>query len=269
MEPIDRATVWPYDEHGEPGEFSTSATRIPTGVAAERALGELEGGDALLYASGTAAATAVRARLLPRPGTTVALAEGAYFGTARDARQFEPWGLKFVEYDQTGPPPAEPTSSGSRRRRTRCSRCPTGTPCARIPALVVCDATVSTPVFLRALDEGADVVVHSATKFLTGHPQRAARRDGHPRPEEDEGALRRAARGLGLPAAPDAAAALLHGLESLERPHAPPDRDGARARAPARGASRACCASATRASRGLVSFDVADDAPAAVETRRR
>src|SRR4029077_9140723 len=36
------------------------------------------------------------------------------------------------------------------------------------PGLIVCAATVSTPVYLRALDEGADVVIHSATKFLTG-----------------------------------------------------------------------------------------------------
>ena len=44
------------------------------------------------------------------------------------------------------------------------------------PALVVCDATVSTPVYLRSLDEGADVVVHSATKFLTGTTPRCSAR---------------------------------------------------------------------------------------------
>ncbi len=33
----------------------------------------------------------------------------------------------------------------------------------------MCDATIATPVFLRALDEGADVTLHSATKYLTGH----------------------------------------------------------------------------------------------------
>ena len=35
-------------------------------------------------------------------------------------------------------------------------------------AFVVCDATVSTPVYLQALERGADIVLHSATKFLTG-----------------------------------------------------------------------------------------------------
>ena len=42
--PLDRSTIWPYEERGEPGESTTSATRIPTGVEAERVLGELEGG---------------------------------------------------------------------------------------------------------------------------------------------------------------------------------------------------------------------------------
>src|SRR5947209_19699447 len=106
MEPIDRATVWPYDEHGEPGEFTYQRYAHPTGSAAERALGRLEGGNALLYASGTAAATACVIAFC-RPGTTVALAEGAYFGTGVLLRQFEPWGLQVVEYDQTGAPPAE------------------------------------------------------------------------------------------------------------------------------------------------------------------
>jgi cystathionine gamma-synthase len=40
---------------------------------------------------------------------------------------------------------------------------------ARHPAPVLVDATAATPVYLRALDRGADYVLHSATKFLTGH----------------------------------------------------------------------------------------------------
>src|SRR3954449_9933642 len=60
MEPIDRATVWSYDERGEPGPFVYSRYAHPTGAAAERALAEIEGapaGQALLFASGAAAAT--------------------------------------------------------------------------------------------------------------------------------------------------------------------------------------------------------------------
>ena len=45
---VDRSTIWPYDEHGEPGEYYYSRYAHPTGTEAERRLGELEGGDALL-----------------------------------------------------------------------------------------------------------------------------------------------------------------------------------------------------------------------------
>ena len=68
-------------------------------------LGALEGGDALLYASGMGAETAVLLALA-RPGTTIALAEGAYYGTAQLLRLLERWGIRFVEYDQIGAPPA-------------------------------------------------------------------------------------------------------------------------------------------------------------------
>ena len=56
MEPVDRATIWPYDEHGEPRRFYYSRAAHPAGAAAEAELGRREGGDALLYASGMGAA---------------------------------------------------------------------------------------------------------------------------------------------------------------------------------------------------------------------
>ena len=81
MPAVDRSTIWPYDEKGEPREFFYVRYGHPTGAAAEAKLGALEGGDALLFASGMAAETAVLLAFA-RPGTTVALAEGAYFGTS-------------------------------------------------------------------------------------------------------------------------------------------------------------------------------------------
>src|SRR6059036_3108135 len=105
VQPIDRSTAWPYDEHGEPGAFVYQRYAHPTGAEAEHALGELEGGDALVFGSGTAAMTACVFALC-RPGTTIALAEGAYFGTGVTLRQFEVWGLVVEEYDKTRPPPA-------------------------------------------------------------------------------------------------------------------------------------------------------------------
>ena len=118
MNILDRSTIWPYDERGEPGEFYYQRYGHPSGAAAERALGELDGGHALLFPSGAGATTALVLALL-EPGATIALAEGAYFGTGRLFARLGHWGLKVVEYDQTGPPPTACSSSGPRRRRIR------------------------------------------------------------------------------------------------------------------------------------------------------
>src|SRR5262245_9243150 len=101
--PIDRSTAWPYDD-GEPGAFTYSRFSSPTIAEAERRLGELDGGRALLFASGTAACTSVVLALLS-PGETVALAEGAYYGTLSMLRELGRWGVEVVEFDQTGAPP--------------------------------------------------------------------------------------------------------------------------------------------------------------------
>ena len=166
MEAVDRSTIWPYDERGEPREFFYARYGHPTGAAAEARLGELEGGDALLFASGTGAATVVLLALA-QPGTTIALAEGAYFGTSVLIRELARWGVALVEFDQTAPPPDADDRLGRGAREPGPDR-PRWESLRAHPGLIVCDATVSTPVYLRALDKGADVVIHSATKFLTG-----------------------------------------------------------------------------------------------------
>lgn len=211
---LDRSTVWPYDEQGQPREFVYQRYGHPTGSAAERALAELEGGEALLFGSGTSAGLAC-VFALTVPGTTVALAEGAYFGTGVTLRELERWGLRVVEFDQTGPPPSGAELIWVESPANPVLTMPDWEAVRAHGGLVVCDSTLSTPVYLRALDEGADVVLHSATKFLTGHhdalvgalvtrdPARAAR-------------LREIRTRLGLTASPDAAGSLLRGLETLE-----------------------------------------------------
>src|SRR5471032_347442 len=214
METLDRRTVWPYDEAGEPGPFIYQRYAHPTGSEAEQALGELEGGDALLYGSGTSAATACVFAFC-RPGVKVALAEGAYFGTGVTLAQFEPWGLQVVEYDQTGPPPADADIVWVESPANPILTQPDWEELRAHRGLVVCDATLSTPVFLRALDEGADVVLHSATKYLTGHHD-ALLGATVSRDEEKTRRLYEARMRLGLSAAPDAADALRRGLQTLE-----------------------------------------------------
>src|SRR5206468_10842185 len=54
MQPLDRSTIWPYRD-GEPGDFYYQRYAHPTGVEAERVRGELDGCEALLSPSGSAA----------------------------------------------------------------------------------------------------------------------------------------------------------------------------------------------------------------------
>jgi cystathionine gamma-synthase len=214
MDPLDRSTVWPYDERGAPRAFYYQRYAHPTGAAAERAPGALEGGDALLYGSGTAAVTACVFAFC-RAGMTVALAEGAYFGTGVTLAQFAPFGLNVVEFDQTGPPPPDADVVWLEAPANPVLSLPDWEAARAHPGLVICDATLSTPVFLRALDEGADVALHSATKYLTGHHD-ALLGATVTRDEEHTRRLSDARTRIGLSSSPDSAQSLLRGLDTLE-----------------------------------------------------
>jgi cystathionine gamma-synthase len=167
VEPLDRSTIWPY-ESGEPGAFYYQRYGHPTGLAAEQALGELEGGEALLFPSGSGAITALVLALL-EPSRTIALAEGGYYGTAVLFSVLEKWGVRFVEFDQTGTPPKEADLLWLEAPSNPFLTMPDFESAAAHPAPVVVDSTAATPVYLRPLERGADFVLHSATKYLGGH----------------------------------------------------------------------------------------------------
>jgi cystathionine gamma-synthase len=266
VETLDRRTVWPYDESGEPGPFIYQRYAHPTGAAAEQTLGDLEGGDALLYASGTSAATACVFALC-RPGTKIALAEGAYFGTGVTLAQFEPWGLDVTEYDQTGAPPADADIVWVEAPANPVLTQPDWEEVRAHRGLVVCDATLSTPVFLKALDEGADVVLHSATKYLTGHHDALLGATVSRDPELTR-RLYDARMRLGLSASPEAADALRRGLRTLE---VRVRRQTETAQELARRLAEHPAVVLVRypGLGGLISFDVADDAARTVETSTR
>jgi cystathionine gamma-synthase len=208
---IDRSTIWPYEE-GEPSRYYYSRYDHPTGVEAERALGDLEGGRALLFSSGMAAACAAMLTLL-RPGQTVAVAEGAYYGVALLLHELERWGISLVEFDQTGAPP-EADLLWLEAPSNPFLTFPDLEAAAAHPAPALVDSTASTPVLFRPLEHGADIVLHSATKYLGGHHDvllgaLVCRKD------EDFERLKEL-RGLAGPvASPDAAALLLRSLETL------------------------------------------------------
>ncbi|HEV2978005.1 MAG TPA: PLP-dependent aspartate aminotransferase family protein [Casimicrobiaceae bacterium] len=152
----------------------------PTYEQAERMLAMLEGGkNCILFASGMAAAIAVFQSLLP--GDHVVVARVLYWGVRKWLAEFGlSWGLD-VEFVDTGDlravamairpgatrlvwveTPANPTWDVTDIRAVCDLAHAAG-------ARVAVDNTVPTPVLTRPLELGADLVVHSATKYLNGH----------------------------------------------------------------------------------------------------
>jgi cystathionine gamma-synthase len=261
--PLDRSTTWPYVD-GEPGPFSYTRFSSPTVAEAERAVGELEGGEALLFASGSAAIASLVLALL-RPEATIALAEGAYYGTGVLFSELERWGLRHVEFDQRGPPPDGADLVWVEAPSNPFLTMPDFAAAQAGGAPVVCDSTASTPLRLRPLEHGCDFVVHSATKFLAGHDDALAgvvvcRR------AEDSARLREFRTRTGPVAAPDVAWLVIRGLATLEIRFA---RASETAAILAERLERHPAVETVRypGFGGLLSFDVADaDAARRVET---
>src|SRR6478736_2471453 len=210
---LDRSTIWPYED-GEPGEYYYSRYGSPTVVEAERALGELDGGHALLYPSGSGATTALVLGFL-KPGDTIALAEGCYFGTGVTFETLARWGLRHIEFDQTKAPPEGVQLVWLEAPSNPFLTMPDLEAAAAHPAPVVVDSTAATPVHLRPLEHGADFVLHSATKYLAGHDDvllgAVVCRDDAAAEE-----LRTFRSSTGIVAAPDPAWLMLRGLKTLE-----------------------------------------------------
>jgi cystathionine gamma-synthase len=213
---LDRATIHPYED-AVPGPVFYQRTAHRVGLEAERLLGELDGGEALLFSSGMGAAAALILALL-QPGATLAVTEGGYYGTPRlFMDELSRWGLEVVEFDQTRQPPradlvwlepcANPLMTFPDLDQSIASAHEHG-------ARVVVDNTVLSPLLLRPLEHGADFVLHSASKILSGHHDSLLGVVISARAEDAQrlGAFRTSA---GIVAAPDPAWLLLRGLKTL------------------------------------------------------
>ena len=211
--PIDRSTTWPYED-GAPGAFSYSRFGSPTLAEAERALGELDGGEALLFSSGSAACTAIVLALL-EPGQTVALAAGAYYGTGVMLDELARWGVRKTEFDQAGPPPDGAELVWLEAPTNPFLTMPDFGAAAAHPARVVCDSTAATPLHVKPLALGCDIAVHSATKYLSGHDDALVGAVVCKRPEDAARLLEFRSRTGPVPAA-DTAWLVLRGLQTLE-----------------------------------------------------
>jgi cystathionine gamma-synthase len=153
----------------------------PTFEHAERLLAALEGAGCAcaLFASGMAAATAVFQSLFP--GDHVLVSRVLYWGVRKWLAEFGlTWGLD-VEFNDTCDLAAVKAAIRPGRTRLIWAETPANpmweiTDLAAVCALahsagvrVAVDNTVATPVLTRPLELGADLVVHSATKYLNGH----------------------------------------------------------------------------------------------------
>ena len=149
----------------------------PTWTALETAVGDLEGGWALAFASGLAAVSAVQG-LLPE-GATVVAPDNAYSGTLSQLREREAAGRATVRAVEVSDSDAVVAAcSGAdlvwlespTNPRLDVADLPTLVGAAHAHgALVVVDSTFATPLLQRPLEVGADLVVHSGTKLLAGH----------------------------------------------------------------------------------------------------
>jgi cystathionine beta-lyase/cystathionine gamma-synthase len=262
----DDSVSWPFLD-GEPGPFSYARECHPAGAACEAALGELDGGRALLFPAGMAAVTTA-VLTLARPGHTIALARGAYYGHRSLLEHLARWGIRLEEFDQTGQPPAGADLVLVEAPSNPLLTMPDFAAAAAHAASVVCDATVASPLRVRALDHGCNVTLHSATKVLAGHDDVLAgvlvTRDDHLFER-----LRATRHRTGMVASADTAWRVHRRLESLAERL---DRQEATARALVErlAAHPAVCLVRYPGFSFLVSFDVADAAAAQrVETSVR
>jgi cystathionine gamma-synthase len=162
------------------GGYEYSRTANPTRTALEEALASLEGGrHGLAFASGMAAAD-IALRAMTRPGDHVILGGDAYGGTFRLLdKVLALWGIEYTTVDLAD----VETARAAVRPNTKVIWTETPTNpllgiadiaalaqvAANAGARLVVDNTFATPYLQSPLGLGADVVLHSTTKYLGGH----------------------------------------------------------------------------------------------------
>lgn len=148
-----------------------------TWQALEAVMGALEGGHATAFSSGMAAASAVLA-LVP-PGGVIALPEEVYHGVATVAKEGEAqgrWRVRRIATDDTAGW-VEAASrddllwleTPSNPRLILSDLAAIAAAPRRAGTLLAVDNTFATPLNQRPLERGADIAMHSATKYIGGH----------------------------------------------------------------------------------------------------
>jgi len=180
LTPIFQSTTFVQEAVGKDKGYTYTRSGNPTVAALERNLGELEDAlPAVSFATGLAALTALFLATL-RSGDRVAVCDVVYGGTVRLLRSvLEPFGVETILVDTSLPDlGASDVPDGTRLLLVESPANPTLklTDIARAAAaahakgaLLAVDNTLLTPALQRPLELGADVVVHSTTKYIEGH----------------------------------------------------------------------------------------------------
>lgn len=177
---IHLSTTFQKAEDGSlPGGYLYSRPNNPNREALEHTLATLEeGAAALAFSSGSAATFAVLQSLAP--GDHVIAGEDVFYGTASLLRTLmSNWGLRFTfvtmqdlaAVERAVTPATKllwvETPSNPLLRLTDIRAI--AAIAKKAGALLACDNTVATPMHQRPLELGADISMHSVTKFLSGH----------------------------------------------------------------------------------------------------
>jgi cystathionine beta-lyase/cystathionine gamma-synthase len=179
MTPIYQTSTYVQESPGKHKGYEYSRTHNPTRTALQNALAALENGKhGICYASGLAATDAVLK--LFRPGDEIIATNDIYGGTYRIMKKiYEPFGLVFHFVDMSDISEIERVIS----EKTKMIWVETPTNpllkiiditsvtglCKQKAILSVVDNTFASPYLQNPLEQGADIVMHSVTKYLGGH----------------------------------------------------------------------------------------------------
>ncbi len=175
MPPVYQTSTYAQTEPGV-AEWEYSRTHNPTRSALQRSLASLEeGAHGLCFASGMAAIDTVFRTL--RPGDRVISGDDVYGGTYRLCTTVcAPFGLDFTFVNLSDPDVEIPAGtklvwaeSPTNPLLKTCDIEALAEKAHAVGALLAVDNTFATPIFQRPLTLGADIVVHSTTKYMGGH----------------------------------------------------------------------------------------------------
>jgi cystathionine beta-lyase/cystathionine gamma-synthase len=179
MTPIFQTSTYVQEAPGKNKGYEYARSQNPTRSALERAFAEIENAKyGLAFSSGVAATDAVIKLLFP--GDEVICANDMYGGTYRlFTKVFEKFGIKFIYVDTTNV--SNISKAITAKTKLVWLETPTNplmniTDIAAVAALtkpknilLAVDNTFATPFLQKPIDLGADIVMHSVTKYLGGH----------------------------------------------------------------------------------------------------